>query len=104
MPCSAHPPGLSNSTLLWQVCRRGAPDVSPLRCCMMRCSARSVLAGAMLWDVGSPLSLTLLSESVTSENQQVGAPCSVCTLAQGCHNLLMNTCSEHSASAWQTLG
>ena len=104
MPCSAHPPGLSNSTLLWQVCRRGAPDVSSLRCCMMRCSARSVLAGAMLWDVGSPLSLTLLSESATSENQQVGAPCSMCTLAQDCHNILMYTCSEPLSSALQPHG
>ena len=80
MPCSAQFQGLSNKALLWKGCRWGAPDVSSLRCCMMRCSPRSVLAGAMLWDVDSPLSLTLLSESFTSENQQVGAPCSSASL------------------------
>ena len=97
-------PRLSDKALLWKACRRVAPDVSSLRCCMMRCSARSVLAGAMLWDVNFPLSLTLLSESFTSENQQVGAPCSMCTLAQDCHNLLMYTFSEHLSSALQTHG
>ena len=80
MPCSAHPQGLFNKILLRKECRRVAPDVSSLRCCIMRCSASSVLAGAMLWDADFPLSLTLLSESFTSENQQVGAPCNLCSL------------------------
>ena len=55
--------------------RQSAPEVSFLRCCIVRCRASSVLAGAINLLLCFPCSVTPPSVRDTSENQQVAAPC-----------------------------